>query len=465
MTTVAESSSSEQTPDSNEPQRTGGVDIAATQVSIDGDVAGRDKVTIDTGGGAYFNKDVVVKRGGKVIGRDDNSRYLFIFRSVPQVVAFLLIVIAISAAIAGGFWLSRQPAWMTGDFNIAVAEFEELPKSDKPTIAPLVSSGLFDNLDSIYKTDNLGLNIQVEHDKISAIHSPAEAAELAKQVNANLVIYGTVSVLGEDAKVTPKFWVYDALKNDTNDLIGVGEYQLEYPFQFLTHEVLDNQSGVNTVLQQRANILIKFTQALVYRKTGQHPAAQSAVQQAINEAAAYGNFKGKETLYLIAADIARLNKDLISSRHYVSEALTINPDFARAYIALGNILYEQRDFAQAFDYYDRATRLLDQPSGAYIGEKANLGIGNIYHYQFQSQPANTALAELALHHFGSVIDAYQPSKDAAISELVALAYYGQGVIYQIQNEKDQTRRVLEKVLSISTDPTLRQKVQNRLNQL
>ena len=60
------------------------------------------------------------------------------------------------------------------------------------------------------------------------------------------------------------------------------------------------------------------------------------------------------------------------------------------------------------------------------------------------------------------MDAYQQSKDTAISELAALAYYGQGVIYQIRQEKDQTKQLLEKALSLSDDPLLRQKVQDRL---
>jgi tetratricopeptide (TPR) repeat protein len=468
VTTVAEPPSSEQNPDSAGLQQTGGVDINADQANIGGDVVGRDKVTqINTDGGAYVGRDVVVKGRGKFIGRDDNSvkRYFYMFRSVRQVVAVLLILIAVGAVIALGVWWTRQPRWMDGDFNIAVAQFDEVPTSDRPTIAPIISSGLFNYLDSTYKTGNLGFDIQVEHDKIDAIHSPAEAADVARRVNANLVIYGTVLVLGDGASVTPKFWVYDALKHDTTEMIGAGQHQLEYPFQFTGGEVLDIKSGVNTALQRRANILIKFTQALVYRKTNQYQAAHDAVQQAIGEAEAYGDFKGKETLYLIAADIARLNKDLLASRQLVSDSLKINPNYARAYVALANILYEQRDFAQAFDNYDRAMHISEQPYGAHIVEKANLGIGNIYSYQFQSQPANAALAELALHHFGIVVDAYQQSKDTSISELAALAYYGQGVIYQIQNKKDQARQVLEKVLSLSDDPAFRQKAQDRLNQL
>ena len=398
------------------------------------------------------------------------KRYFYVFRTVRQVIAFLLIMIAVGSAIAFGFWLSKQPARMVGDFNIAVAEFDEVSSSDHPNLASIISQMLFDYLDSTYQTGEFRITIQVEHDKIGVIHSPVEAADLAKRVNANLVIYGTVSVLGGSASITPKFWVSDTLKNDASEMLGAGEHQLEYDFKFNGSEVMDIVSGINTMLKQRANILVEFTQALVYRQIKDYPTALNVVNQAINEAKSYGDFKGKETLYLIAADIARLNKDLIASRQFVSESLRINPKYARAYIALGNVFYEQRDFVQAYQNYDHAIKLKDdQPYGAHIVEKANLGLGNIFSYQFQSQPTNSALAERALTYFSNVTDAYQQSTDntdkTSIAGLAALAYYGQGVIYQIQSEKDKARDALEHVLNISDDPILRQRAQDRLNQL
>lgn len=481
---MTEDPPSEQDPNSAKSQQTGGVNIDADRVSIDGDVVGRDKVTqINTGGGAYVAGSVTVEGQGKFVGRDDNSvtisdspgaivadkvtvkKYLYVFRSVRQVIAFVLILIAVSVVIALGVWRTRQPRWMDGDFNIAVAQFDEVPTSDKPTIAPIIISGLFNYLDSIYKTDNLGFDIQVEHDKIDVIHSPAEAANLAKRVNANLVIYGTVSVLGEGASVTPKFWVYDALKNDTSEMVGTGQHQLEYPFQFTRAEVLDIKSGVNRILQQRANMLIDFTQALVYRKTSQYKAAQDAVQQAIDEAKVYPGFQGKETLYLIAADIARLNKDLVASRQYVSEALTINPNYARAYIAQANIFYDQHDFENALRYYEQATQLPDQPYGAHIAEKANLAMGNIFSFRFQNQPDNLALADLALSHYTVVTDSYQHTGDAYTKELAAWAYYGSGIIFQYRRDAELASRAFDQALALTTDADLKARAQRRLGEV
>jgi tetratricopeptide (TPR) repeat protein len=54
--------------------RSGGTDIKAGQVNIDGDVVGRDKVLntrhIETGGGAYVGGNVTVAAGGEFVGRD-----------------------------------------------------------------------------------------------------------------------------------------------------------------------------------------------------------------------------------------------------------------------------------------------------------------------------------------------------------------------------------------------------------
>ena len=143
---MTEDPPSEQDPNSAKSQQTGGVNIDADRVSIDGDVVGRDKVTqIDTGGGAYVAGSVTVEGQGKFVGRDDNSvtisdspgaivadevtvkKYLYVFRSVRQIITFLLIIIAVGAVVAYAAYRASLPRPMNGDFNIAVAQLEEVP--------------------------------------------------------------------------------------------------------------------------------------------------------------------------------------------------------------------------------------------------------------------------------------------------------------------------------------------------
>jgi hypothetical protein len=59
--------------------RSGGVNFGKGNITVGGDVVGRDKVTkttqnINTGGGAYVGGDVNVSGGGKFVGRDDRSQ-------------------------------------------------------------------------------------------------------------------------------------------------------------------------------------------------------------------------------------------------------------------------------------------------------------------------------------------------------------------------------------------------------
>lgn len=61
--------------------QSGGINIDSEEVSVRGDVVGRDKVTqieqhVVTSGGAYINGNADVREGGKIVGRDeiiDNS--------------------------------------------------------------------------------------------------------------------------------------------------------------------------------------------------------------------------------------------------------------------------------------------------------------------------------------------------------------------------------------------------------
>ena len=79
---------------------------------------------IDTGGGVYV-RDSVDTHGGDFIGRD-HYKLLTFCRDIKQVVVVFLIVVATLPLIAFGYWMYIQPHTMSGDFNIAVAQFGEL---------------------------------------------------------------------------------------------------------------------------------------------------------------------------------------------------------------------------------------------------------------------------------------------------------------------------------------------------
>ena len=69
-----------------------------------------------------------------------------VLQNSRPVVTLLLGLVLIGGAIASVYWLSLQPGRMTGDFNIAVAEFSQKGNAE-PKVADIVSQQVFRFLD------------------------------------------------------------------------------------------------------------------------------------------------------------------------------------------------------------------------------------------------------------------------------------------------------------------------------
>src|SRR5258706_886867 len=146
---------------------------------------------LEIGGG-----DFVV--GNKVIKFFQENLNIYFFKDVKQLAFFLIFLIIILGSIAGSYWYSKQPKKMTGSYNIAIAQFGEIQANgvNSSSTAEKISSTLFNFLDSEYRASGLGLTVQVEHENIPLINEDSQAEKLAKQINANIVIYGNVSIQG-----------------------------------------------------------------------------------------------------------------------------------------------------------------------------------------------------------------------------------------------------------------------------
>jgi tetratricopeptide (TPR) repeat protein len=94
-------------------------------------------------------------------------------------------------------------------------------------------------------------------------------------------------------------------------------------------------------------------------------------------------FEGQEILYLFGAHISRLQGDRVPAQEYIDEALRLNPNYGRAYIAQAHLYYDEGNLYQAIEYFEKAKQLPDQPFGAFINEKADFGIGNSCWVQLQ----------------------------------------------------------------------------------
>ena len=429
-----------------------------------GEKAGERFSTIVAGGG---HVDQIINAG--VV--EQLSIQYYIFQDVWQVITFFLGFILIGGIVASGYWWSQQPRVMTGDFNIAVAEFSQVGDTE-PKVAEIVSQQVFRFLDDQAKLITIE-DVQVSHRNIVLITSAEEADTLAQRIHAHVVIYGDVSLIGTQVRFTPQFYIAKAFRADASELNG--QQRLAAPINFLVSELLDPISDPMALMQERATIMTAFTKALVFLKADKLPLAQEAIEQAILHGQQQSPFEGEEILYLFGAHISRLQGERDTAQEYVDEALRLNPNYGRAYISQAHIYYDEGNLYKAIEYFEKAKQLPDQPFDDFIDEKADFGIGNSCWVQLQfvnqtSEPDPSATADLedcTLTYYKQVIVSFktQEKPDANLTEITAWACYGTGTILQDRGQLQDAQRMYRQALDLATDQDLIELIKPRLQEV
>ena len=390
---------------------------------------------------------------------------LLTFKAVLAILAALAATLSIVGIL---YSKAQKPARMTGDFNIAVAQFGEV--KDQGIVPSArgrqISQSLFNFLDSEYKSTDFGLTIQVAHDKIGIIREAREAEKLAANLNAHLVIYGTVYESGGEAILSPRFYIADR-KFSAEEITGQHEFAEPIPFDISS---LNFQDLVNAELRSRAAILVSFTQGLSFYSAGKLDQAARSFDLSIGEAEKSGKHPGLEVVYLFAGVIQSKQADFDRAIANFNRAISINPDYARAYLALGNAYYAQVNpgsiddnlVEQALNEYQKASEARDQPGGAYIADKANISLANVY--VLRAQLANDPkLFTLAIQHYDRVTQHYRENpQDEKIRELAAVAYFGLGVAYERQNDFERAVAEYRQCIDLATDPDLKSRAEGQI---
>ncbi len=413
----------------------------------------------------------VANRGNRnviAVGRNALAKVLniYIFKDLRQLALFLAAFVVLVGAIGAGVWVSKRPSKMTGNFNIAVAQFLELQPdgSYKPSAtAEKIGSNLFDYLDSEYRAS--GLTVQVAHDKMPPVRGEADAERLTDQVNADIVIFGTVSVQGAQAEFSPRFYV--AEQPDTQEMTGQSE--LAYPIQFNLSD-LGSEDEILAQLRSRTTILLDFTKGLIYLSKGDFDRAENSNADAIAQAQKLSApFEGQEVLYLLAARIQMSQGHDEQAFQFLDQALALNPNYARAYLARGNIFYTQAVKAnfqtdlldQALNEFTRAFEAPNQPEGANIPIKAHTSLGNVLVIKAQ-QTNEAGLFSQAVEHYNYVTGEYRDTKDPFLRGFASVAYFGLGAAYERQGRTAEAVENYGCAYVLTDDQEFRSRIQGQI---
>ncbi len=389
------------------------------------------------------------------------------------ILAGLVVLFMALAGVSYASWLNTQPKVMGGDFNIAVAEFVETGASKYDTpIAPIIAQRLTSFLSGQYALSTFE-NVQVVHERIGVVADAMAAQALAEKIKADVVIFGDVTVLGEQVLVAPQIFVAESHRANVGE-VG-GDHAMTAPATFTVDELLDTTEGAVAEIQRKTAVLVEFTKALVYLAADDLDLGRTAADGAIRQAQAFPDFAGEEVIYLFASEIARLQRDFTGANAYLDEAFRLNDAYGRGYVARANVYYDQGELFAARQAYEQALTVVDKPFGAYLTEKANLGLGNICSVQYQhvwrsgeaDETAVTELANCALTNYQRVIESYaqKTNPEMSLTGMAALAYYGSGLIYQDAGDFTAAQQAYEQVLAMTDDPELRTRTQIRLDEV
>jgi tetratricopeptide (TPR) repeat protein len=405
----------------------------------------------------------------------ETTKLLLFFRDIKQLVVFVLLVSAIALATAGGIvyyrWWAAQPEPGPADtFNIAIAQFGEVTadgiQATERTRRFMIL--LCHYLDSETDLNNFGLEVHVDHKKMPVITEDAEAEKLAQQVDADLVVYGNVTIVGDRGEFMPRFYV----SGRKSDIEVSGYNQLARPISFRTGDASEEE--LNRTLRTRAAILVNYVKGLVYlnvEKRNVEGAAYS-FRQAVREAEKEQEpFVGQEVLYLMLSYAEKISGNYAEAQVNVEKALALNPNYARAFIGLGNIHYEQflagdNDpvlLDQAWDEYQMAMDATDRHANAYIDAKAMLGFGNIMTLRVRLGQGFDLLDRAVEYYLFVVHRHEQQPKDEGLARLAAYAYRNLGWVYDAQGDFVMAKMAYQRCMELPTDFYMHEKCQAEID--
>jgi tetratricopeptide (TPR) repeat protein len=309
---------------------------------------------LETGGSLYR-----VKIGANAQAVAVGSNIVQIGHLTLPTFPFLLLAGVVTAYFAYQTWQTRGPVTMTGEFNVAIAEFGERDSNGRihhSEQAEDLSRWLYGRIHNEFGTLFQEINAQLWHDDLglgvklgpiegkTAAERSANAAALARRIQADVLIYGYLQPGKTGGHFVPEFYVSDWREADEL----VGPHQLGAPISVSASlDSLAESLKVMPRLSDRTKALALFVTGLALETAG-YPERALAQFQAAAELPDWRDDEGKEILYLFLSREAfllwRQGQDREEEvRRALEQALRLNPRYGRAYIGLGNYHREKAE--------------------------------------------------------------------------------------------------------------------------
>lgn len=388
---------------------------------------------------------------------------------------------------------------MTGQYNIAIAQFGELDAQGRARTTKdglTLSKWVYDALKKQY-TENSDLadlgSVQIWSDTpglpgknitFGAITGDTPEAreeavhKLANKVNAHMVIYGYLQRATDPSSLVLQFYIAPELQPEVSAVLG-GDYMLGEPIPipqgFNVNDPLSNVA-IGNDLKTRTAALSYLTAGLTFSLLGRSKEALAIFQTAEKALPDWQDNadSGKEILYYFISREALFLKEDKAAETAARKALAIKPNYVRAQIVLGSIyaLRAQRlppeaqlkapsDLAQALTAYAQAVDMANQAHDRLMQSVAQLALASalrseaqVYYVTKDVAKANATYAK-AIAGLQQVIPALTTAQQYRLLgqayAYLGIASFQQADVYRQQGNAAGQKQQLEQARTAFTN--------------
>jgi tetratricopeptide (TPR) repeat protein len=393
------------------------------------------------------------------------------------VITAIVLILAYQGAFA--------PKQMSGQFNIAVAEFSEIDGSGQfheLQLGPQLSDWAITYLHHEVKNEP-GLQVWPNQGnlftrtKVPLLGSDlAAVSELAKRINADLVLYGYLDSRQVPANLALEFWIGPRGEFQFEDIMGI--FTVGKPI--IVEDITNPGVSVEDEVARQSSAIARLAVGLELDYDGQPIEARKAFLRAAELAPQSELVQfliGRETLFISDLHPDQQEVDWNAAETAFQKAIGINDQYARAYIGLGDV-YSKRSaklvdtainlkqapdpqatqwIEQAIRSYQKVLELKPDPRqyGNPVEDVARLALGNAYRAKgtILFLQGNTGSALQAFDEAIQLLETSRPIFETSISEhesyrrYLAQTYQYLGVAYQWQGLTFDTAQDFDSALS------------------
>lgn len=413
-----------------------------------------------------------------------------------RVGTMIIILILFTFALAAYLlWHQVRPEQMGGDFNIAVAPFYVV--GEKPEIGQDVANSIFGRLQAnfgervlpiveVWGPDEPLLNpVPVVRGDTDDIRDE-NAARLADEINADIIVYGMVVKDETGWTVTPKFYV--SPNNFENATEILGPYDLGETFGLAEGNQRALRITAGDELTPRAEFLAQVAIGLTYYSIANYDRAAETLLSILpaEEEPEPANLESLRLVYLLlgntmlkkalkqvdtidpnsadSVDAAenRITLFLQEAESYFSQSSEMDSEYGRAYVGLGDTAYQQSfkcdvkgcgvDLASleaSVFYYEQALSSHNSPETAVIDAKVNYGLGQVY-YRKGTVDGGESIGK-AIDNFEAVIADYGSGDSPRARDIAAEAQARLGLIYCQQHRIEDALNSYNDAIKLHVD--------------